>query len=67
MSKLVPIPFEHLLKRIFYEYKRQDSVFDLPARKFYREKEGLDTSVHFCGNKAATAASLGLQVHASSN
>lgn len=54
MSRLVPIPFEHLLKRIFYEYKQQDSVFDLPARKFYREKEGLDISVHFCGNKAAT-------------
>jgi len=54
MATLVPIPFEHLLKRIFYEVKQQDAIFDLPSRKFYRGREGLDTSVHFCGNKAAT-------------
>ncbi len=62
MVRLNPIPFTHLLKRIFYEYKQQHSIFDLPSRKFYRKKDGstgslqrdLDTSVHFCGNKAAT-------------
>jgi putative selenate reductase len=56
MSQLVPIPFEHLLRRIFYEFKHQDAIFDLPSRKFYRGKEGLDTSVFFCGNKAGTPA-----------
>ncbi|MBM4167495.1 MAG: glutamate synthase, partial [Ignavibacteria bacterium] len=53
MAELVPIPFEKLLKRIYYEYERNDSIFDLPSRKFYRANPELDLSVSFCGNIAS--------------
>ncbi len=53
MAELVPIPFEKLLKRIYYEYERNDSIFDLPSRKFYRPNRELDLSVSFCGNVAS--------------
>ncbi len=53
MAELVPIPFEKLLKRIYHEYDRNNSIFDLPASKFYRPDPALDLSVTFCGNTAA--------------
>ena len=53
MAELVPIPFDNLLKRIYYEYQKNDAVFDLPSRKFYRPDPDLDLSVSFCGNRAA--------------
>jgi putative selenate reductase len=53
MAELVPIPFDRLLKRIHREYQRNNSVFDLPAAKFYRPDPALDLSVKFCGNRAA--------------
>jgi len=53
MAELVPIPFDKLLKRIYHEYDRNNSIFDLPASKFYRPDPVLDLSVTFCGKKAA--------------
>ncbi|MBI3195174.1 MAG: glutamate synthase, partial [Ignavibacteriae bacterium] len=53
MAELIPIAFENLLKRIYYEYRKNDSIFDLPSRKFYRPNPELDLSVIFCGNNAA--------------
>ncbi len=53
MAELIPIPFDKLLKRIYYEYRKNNSIFDLPSKKFYRPNPELDLSVKFCGNKAA--------------
>ncbi len=53
MAELVPVPFDKLLKRIYYEYNRNKSIFDLPAQKFYRPDTSLDLSVNFCGKRAA--------------
>jgi putative selenate reductase len=53
MAELVPIPFDKLLKRIYHEYGRNNSIFDLPATKFYRPDPSLDLSVIFCGKEAA--------------
>jgi putative selenate reductase len=56
MAKLIPIPFDRLLRRIFYEYKKTDSIFDLSAREFYRPGNEYDLSVKFLGKKAANPA-----------
>ena len=53
MAELIPISFENLLKRMYHEYKRNDSIFDLPSRKFHRPSRDVDMSVSFCGNTAA--------------
>lgn len=53
MAELAPIPFDRLLKRIFYEYKKTDSIFDLPSKKFYRPDDKYDLSVKFLGKNAA--------------
>jgi len=53
MAELVPVPFDKLLKRIYHEFNRNRSIFDLPAQKFYRPDTSLDISVDFCGKKAA--------------
>lgn len=53
MAELVPIPFSKLLKRIYHEYTRNESIFDLPSRKFYRPNDKVDLSVTSCGNPAA--------------
>ena len=53
MAELVPISFPNLLKRIYYEYQKNKSIFDLPARKFYYPGNDIDMSVKFCGNVAA--------------
>ncbi len=53
MAELVPISFPNLLRRIYYEYKKNNSIFDLPSRKFYRPSNVVDMSVTFCGNSAA--------------
>jgi putative selenate reductase len=53
MAELVPIPFTDLLRRIYYERERCNSIFDLPERKFWKPAPGLDLSVSFCGNRAA--------------
>lgn len=56
MSKLTPIPFERLLRRIFYEYQKTDSIFDLSAKEFYRPGSEYDLSVKFLGKDAANPA-----------
>ncbi len=53
MAELVPVPFDKLLKRIYHEYDRNNSIFDLQAGKFYRPDTSLDLSVNFCGMVAA--------------
>ncbi|MCI0690639.1 glutamate synthase [candidate division KSB1 bacterium] len=54
MAELHPLPFAHLIRRMFREFEKQQSIFDLPKQKFYRSNDGQDTSVEFCGMKAAT-------------
>lgn len=56
MAKLTPIPFDRLLRRIFYEYRKTDSIFDLSAREFYRPGNECDLSVKFLGKNAANPA-----------
>jgi putative selenate reductase len=54
MAELIPLPFAHLVRRMFREFEKQQTIFDLPKQKFYRSNGGPDTSVEFCGMKAAT-------------
>jgi len=54
MSELAPMPLATLLQRALAEHERQQAVFDLPERKWYRGREGLDTSVGFHGERAST-------------
>lgn len=54
MAELIPIPFEHLVRRALTELDRQGTLFDLPERKFFRGQPGKDLSVRFCGHVAAT-------------
>ncbi len=53
MSDLVPIPFASLLRRAWHEHHRQQSIFDLPERRFHRQAPDLDLSVAFGGSRAA--------------
>ncbi len=52
MAELAPIPFDRLLKRIFYEYKKTDSIFDLSSKKIYKPENEFDLSVKFLGKNA---------------
>ena len=56
MAKLIPIPFDRLLKRIFYEYQKTKSIFDLSAKDFYRPSNECDLSVRFLGKSAGNPA-----------
>ncbi len=56
MAELSPIPFDRLLKRIFYEYKKTDSIFDLSSKKIYQPGNDVDLSVKFLGKNAANPA-----------
>ena len=56
MAKLIPIPFDRLLKRIFYEYQKTDTIFDFSAKDFYLPSNELDLSVKFLGKSAANPA-----------
>ncbi len=56
MADLTPIPFDRLLHRIFYEFKKTDSIFDLSAKKFYQPGDEFDLSVNFLGKNAANPA-----------
>jgi putative selenate reductase len=53
MADLHPAPFGDLVKRMFLEFERQRTIFDLPSRKFYRPNPKLDTRVRFHGQLAA--------------
>ena len=54
MAELHPLPFAHLVRRMFLEFEKQQTIFDLPKKKFYRSNGGSDTAVEFCGRKAGT-------------
>ena len=53
MAELVPAPFPHLLRRMLRESEREQKIFDLPARRFWRGPADLDTSVVVHGHRAA--------------
>jgi putative selenate reductase len=53
VAELVPAPFPHLLRRMLRESEREQKVFDLPARRFWRGPDDLDTSVVVHGHRAA--------------
>ena len=54
MAELIPAPFPHLLGRMLREAELERKVFDLPARRFWRGTDGLDTSVVVHGHRAAS-------------
>lgn len=56
MARLRPIPFNRLLRRMFYEYQQTDAIFDLSAKEFYRPGNEYDLSVNLFGKKAANPA-----------
>jgi putative selenate reductase len=56
VAELVPAPFSHLLKRMLRESEHEGKVFDLPARRFWRGSDDLDTSVVVHGRRAANPA-----------
>ena len=53
VAELVPAPFPHLLRRMLREWEHERKVFDLPARRFWRGSDDLDTSVVVHGHRAA--------------
>ena len=53
MADLHPAPFPDLVKRLFLEPERQQTIFDLPLKKMYVPDPSLDTSVKFHGKTAA--------------
>src|SRR3954470_23206234 len=64
MSELRPIPLSQLLHRMLEEPKRQGSIFDLPLKKFWRPREGLDLSVEIHGHRAETPVGPAAGPHA---
>jgi putative selenate reductase len=53
VAELIPAPFPHLLRRMLREWEREQKVFDLPGRRFWRGAEDLDRSVVVHGHRAA--------------
>jgi len=53
VAELVPYPFGLLVSRVFRELERNESVFDLPLRKFVRGFDDLDLAVRFHGQPAS--------------
>jgi putative selenate reductase len=53
LAELVPAPFPHLLRRMLREAEREQKVFDLPARRFWRGSADLDLSVVVHGRPVA--------------
>ncbi len=55
MSGLVPQSYERLLSRVLAEWPARRSIFGLPARSFWKPREGLDLSATLpSGRRAAT-------------
>ena len=54
MAAFTPCPFGALVRRMFRELDREDSIFGLPSSRFFRAPAGLDLSVHIHGRRAAT-------------
>ena len=55
MAELYPLPMGLHLRRIFHELRRQNQIYDLPAKSFWKPKPGKDLSVKFHGMAAGTA------------
>jgi putative selenate reductase len=64
MAELRPIPFEQLLARVLVEPARQETLFDLPLRKVWRPRPGLDLSVDVHGHRAQTPVGPAAGPHA---
>src|SRR5262245_8510604 len=64
MAELRPIPFPHLLRRVLEEPVRQETLFDLPLRKAWRLREGLDLSVPVHAGRAQTPVGPAAGPHA---
>lgn len=54
MADLVPVPLPTLLKRAYHEPGRQQTLFDLPLKDFFRGSAGADTGVRFHDLPAGT-------------
>jgi putative selenate reductase len=54
MAHLRPYPFAGLIRRMFREFDRRQSIFDLPPRSFFTGEPGKDLSVRVHGHTAAT-------------
>lgn len=57
MPELTPYPFEHLVRRMFHEFRREQKIFDLPATKFWRgmRDPAMSAGVRLHGRAAGTA------------
>lgn len=47
MAELIPFPFGKLVTRMFRELEKKESIFDLPAKKFFLGERDRDFSVKF--------------------
>ena len=54
MADLYPGSFKQLLRRVYYEYRQDKAIFDLPVTKFYRPNLAVDTGVTFHQHHAGT-------------
>jgi len=54
VAELRPYPFGALVTRMFRERRERDSIFDLPARRFFNPGTERDYGVLFHGRRAAT-------------
>src|SRR5689334_47551 len=64
MAELRPIPLSQLFQRIAEEPRRQQSIFDLPQKKFYRPKSTPDLSVALHDRVAQTPVGPAAGPHA---
>jgi putative selenate reductase len=54
MAELYPYPFKALIRRMFNELDKHQTIFDLPVKKFFLGDESIDFSVNFHGEKASS-------------
>ena len=55
MAELIPMPVDALLRRALNEWKANDTIYDLPRRKWWVGDADTDISVSFLGRDAASA------------
>src|ERR1035437_7669814 len=54
MARVCPYPFAALVRRVFREFDRRQTIFDLPARAFFVGDPRKDLSVCVHGRAAST-------------
>jgi putative selenate reductase len=64
MAHLRPIPFDQLVRRMLVEPARQETLLDLPLRKTWRPRQGIDLSVPVHGHHAETPVGPAAGPHA---